>query len=137
VNSDGQLSQADRDAHARTRFDAADTDSNGQLSFAEASAMHEQRREMRSERREERGGARMERMGFGPMHGPGPMRGARLEAADTDDNGTVSQAEFTAHALTRFDAADADNNGTVTRDEMRDMRESHRGEGRGRGFRQG
>jgi Ca2+-binding EF-hand superfamily protein len=135
ANSDGQLTQADRGTFAREQFDAADTDKNGQLSFAEASAMHQQNREMRGDRREERG-ARMERMGMqrmGMERMRGPMRGAMLERADTDNDGAVSQAEFAAHALARFDQADADSNGTISADERRAMRGERMGQRSRRG----
>jgi Ca2+-binding EF-hand superfamily protein len=134
ANSDGALTPADRETFAREHFDAADTDNNGQLSFAEASAMHQQHREMRGDRREERG-ARMERMGMERMRGP--MGGQMIEGADADNNGTVSQAEFAAHALARFDRADADSNGTISADERRAMRGQMQGERRGHWSRQG
>lgn len=138
ANSDGVLTPADRPAgqpaFGREQFDAADADNNDQLSFAEASAMHQQHQAMRGERRADRG-ARMERMGMERMRGP--MRGQMLEGADADSNGTVSQAEFSAHALARFDRADADSNGTISAEEHRAMRGQMQGERRGHGSRRG
>ena len=127
ANSDGQLNAADREAALRARFDEADTDNNGQLSFAEASAAHAARAEHREDRRADRGG-RMGRMGMMRHGGPdGPGMGARmLERGDTDNNGSVSKAEFTAAALARFDRADANDDGTISAGEHR----GGRGEGR-------
>ena len=44
--------------------------------------------------------------------------------ADTNNDGAISQAEFTAGALKMFDAADADHNGTVTQAERQTAREA-------------
>lgn len=38
--------------------------------------------------------------------------------ADTDNDGTVDKAEFTAQAGKQFDEMDADHNGTLTKEEM-------------------
>lgn len=136
VNKDGQLNQADRDAQARLRFDATDTDGNGQLSFAEVTAEREKRRELgderraaRSERSEQRAEARSER-GMRSFAGRRGMRGGMdrgmggrmMERADTDNNGTITQAEFTSAALARFDSADANSDGTISADERRGQR---------------
>ena len=53
-----------------------------------------------------------------------------MERADTDGNGSISQAEFQAAALARFDKADANGDGTVTSEERRAAREAHRAERR-------
>jgi len=45
-------------------------------------------------------------------------------AADTNNDGAISQAEFTAGALTMFDAADADRDGTLTQAERQAAREA-------------
>lgn len=48
---------------------------------------------------------------------------AASPAADLDQNGEVSRAEFMAAADTRFAAADKDFNGELTREEMKSMRQ--------------
>jgi hypothetical protein len=53
------------------------------------------------------------------------MRGGRdggARAADTNNDGTVTQAEFASAALARFDRADANKDGTISGDERREMR---------------
>jgi len=125
VNQDGNLTAADRADALRPHFDAADTDGNGQLSFAEAGAMNEMRREKRHEQRAERSEERRENraehrprgMAMGRMGRQ--MGGQMLESADADGNGEISQAEFTSVALSRFDRADTDSDGTISRDERR------------------
>ena len=133
VNGDGQLDPADREARMRERFDETDTSGNGELSFAEVTAAREARKEMREERRAERGersGMRGERRGMRGHRGGGGRMGERMmERADTDNSGSVSQAEFNAAALARFDRADANGDGTITADERRAMR-GQRGERR-------
>lgn len=110
VNGDGKLDAADRAAKQQARFDRLDTDSNGQLSPAEFTA-----RPDRAERGEQ--GQRPRRRGH---HGGGMMHMARM--ADANGDGAISQAEFTAGALTMFDRADANRDGTVTPDERRAAR---------------
>ncbi len=115
VNSDGVLDPADRAAAQRKVFEGLDADGDGNVSFAEFSARREDRREHRAERR---GG-----------RGPGPgMRGGHgmARAADADNDGAISQAEFAGAALTRFDRVDADRDGTISADERRAMREQRR-----------
>ena len=50
--------------------------------------------------------------------------------ADTNNDGTVTAAEFKAAALARFDQADANHDGTLTPEErkaaMDKMRQSHK-----------
>ena len=128
ANGDGVLNDADREARARARFDRADANGDGMLTFAETQTMRENRQEMREERRAERGersGMRGHRMGR-----RGGMRGMMAERADADNDGTITQAEFTSAALTRFESADADSDGVVTADERRAQRREHRGQHR-------
>jgi Ca2+-binding EF-hand superfamily protein len=115
ANSDGVLNAADREAVRRKAFDSVDTDKDGTISFAEFEA----RRGDRNQTRAERGAASGER-GFGRRGGPRSPGMAR--AADADQDGTVTQAEFTTAALARFDRADADKDGTISLEERRDAR---------------
>lgn len=55
-------------------------------------------------------------------------RGGRM--GDTDNDGRVSQAEFTAAALARFDAVDANRDGTVSTEERQAARDARRAQGR-------
>ena len=55
-----------------------------------------------------------------------------MAQADADNDGAISQAEFTSYALTRFDSADANNDGTVTAEERREQRQENRGQRRNR-----
>lgn len=135
VNGDGQLTAADREARHRARFEAADTDKNGQLSFAEMTAAREARMATRGERRETRGERQAgngERMGMRGMRGMGRQH---IAGADANNDGAVSQGEFTAAVLARFDRADANSDGTISVEERRSMRGDRRGEGQG-GWRQ-
>ena len=150
VNSDGQLDSADREAKMRERFDETDASGNGEVSFAEYVAAREARSETREERRAARtaesgergergagrGGERGERGERGGRRGGGGMGERMMETADTDQNGAISEAEFTDAAMARFDNADANSDGTITRDERRAMRGGERG-GEGGGERGG
>jgi hypothetical protein len=130
LNKDGLLSDADREAARREAFDRADTDKDGSISFAEFEARRDDRREERAEGRgpgpdgSRFGDRGPDGPGFG---GPGP-RGDRglARAADTDKDGTVTQAEFTTAALARFDRADANSDGTISLEERREARQHMR-----------
>lgn len=132
VNSDGKIDTADREARQKARFDRIDADNNGAVSFAEFTAKRS-RPDGESAGRGERDGQRMGMRGGRGMRG-GHHMGLRGNA-EVNQDGAVTQAEFTAAALVRFDAADADSNGTVTaaerkaqRDTMRKQRREHRGD---------
>lgn len=137
ANGDGVLNDADREAKLAERFAKMDTDGDGVLSQAEFTAAHEAMRDKRAERREARaerrantmGGERMGRRG-GRHHGPGGP-GGMIKAADTNQDGQVTKAEFQTAALARFDKADADGDGTVTREERRAAWQAMRAEKRG------
>lgn len=134
ANDDGVISEADREARQRARFDRADADGDGAISFDEFTAIRENRAERRNERRGERaerrgrrGGERMAMRGHrrGGQGGPG-LAGLLRQNADSDGDGAINQAEFTAAALTRFERQDSDGDGTVTADERRSHREAMR-----------
>lgn len=133
ANKDGKLDQADREARRAAMFDRLDTDRNGQLSRAEFTA-----RPARAERgprpEGEKGFGRGGRHGHYGMRGGMMMRGpGGAFGADTDKDGAISQAEFTAAAMKRFDAADANKDGQVTKEEREAQRAQKRQKWQNRG----
>ncbi len=120
TNADGAISAEE--------FAAPGNPRRGRMGAGRAAADGEVRAEARAEARPEgqRGMRRMARQG----DRRGAMGNARavLGQADTDNDGTVSQGEFSAAMLARFDAADADANGIVSPEERRAARpEGRRG----------
>jgi hypothetical protein len=127
ANSDGKLDQTDRDARRAERrtkmFDKLDADGNGSISRDEFMAF-------------EREGKRGHRMGKhdGEGHGKHHRWGKRgghhgmkmMKMADTDNDGAISQAEFTAAAEQRFAAADTNGDGQLTKEERDAYREQMR-----------
>jgi len=94
ANGDGVLDREDRQDRRQAAFERLDADGNGALSLEEFSAKHEERAERR---------------------GPGRRGGARMgRAADTNRDGTITQAEFASAALARFDRVDVDKDGTIS-----------------------
>lgn len=130
ANSDGQIDEADKAERAKARFDRIDADSNGTIDRAEFAAMHERRGERgaRGEQRAENSQRGEHRRGGRRGGHRGGAMGGMVAQADANSDGTITQAEFTNAALTRFDAADANNDGTVTREERRAARPEGRPE---------
>jgi len=121
ANDDGQLNDADREARRKEAFDRVDADHSGGISYDEFAAMREQRAERRGDR-PDRDVARFERRrpgGPDGERGPGRRggRGGMIRAADTDQDGSVTQAEFADAALARFDRVDVNKDGTISADE--------------------
>lgn len=145
ANKDGKIDSADREARHAERFDAMDTDKNGQISRAEFTAAHaamgqrgmnddgppaggpgmmgdHQRgdghrmggRGMRGHHGGGRGGEDG-RMGGGM--GGGGMGRMMLTMADTNKDGAVTKAEFTAATTSHFDQVDTSHDGQITREE--------------------
>ena len=54
----------------------------------------------------------------------------RFSALDANNDGMISQDEFSAQALSRFTTIDADNNGELTRDEIKQARKAKKQERR-------
>jgi len=90
----------------------ADTNGDGKISRAEYTAMSEQR----FARMDKNGDGAITADEVGDMAGRGP--GGGVMAADTDHDGKVSHAEFTAMAAARFARMDANSDGDITADEM-------------------
>ncbi len=96
-NGDGQLTKAEMDAHRAARFSRIDTDGDGLLSQAELEASGAER----AERRARRIISHLDKDGDGKlseteMRAGGRGDGRLFERADTNNDGTVSKAEFDA-----------------------------------------
>lgn len=122
VNKDGKIDQADRAARRAAHFDRLDTDKNGQISREEFSARC-QRQDGASAADASEGGRHHRWSGRG-RGGHGGMIVGHM--ADADKDGAVTQAEFTAAALTGFDRLDANKDGQVTKKERQAARKAMR-----------
>lgn len=132
VNHDGKLDQADRAAKIAEHFDRMDTNHDGSLSRDEFVASHQNmgREGMGHEGMEP---GKMGGEGHGKMGRPGMgMMGGMMGAMDANHDRTITRAEFTAGALTRFDAADANHDGKLTKEERRAAMRAHMQERRGK-----
>lgn len=118
VNSDGKLDAADRDAMRGKMFDRLDADHNGAISRDEFAARQRgERGAMAGMDHGQAGADGATRMGGHGKRGHGGKGGHMQmmgKMADTNNDGAVTQAEFSAAALKHFDTADADHNGTLT-----------------------
>jgi len=127
VNLDGQIDASDRaeaqGERLRVRFDTADANGDGALAFEEFT-------ELRSELAENRRGRRGEEMGGRHGHRRGGIAPLGLAGtpADTNGDGTITQAEFSAATLGHFDRADANDDGVMTREEGMALRQAIRSE---------
>lgn len=106
ANKDGVLNESDKSARKANRFADMDTNSDGQISKAEMEAAHAARMEKRGDKMGGRGGKRMENMTDAQkaewQAKKAERQAGHFTAMDTDKNGSLSEAEFTAgHAMMR------------------------------------
>lgn len=106
-NGDGKVSKEEAPERMRGHFDEIDTNKDGQIEEQELQAMRQQR--------------------GGPDRPEGTQadgrRGAMmLKHLDANNDGKVSQAEFTSKIPQWFARADANGDGVVTRDELQAKR---------------
>lgn len=134
TDKDGKISLDEFKVQASTTFKAFDADNNGEISKDEVKAQRAAFREARKAWREaEAGDAKtkardaMRAAGPGMLHGAGRM----FERADTDKNGTLSEAEAVAAAETMFNRRDTNSDGFIETAEFKPM------DGRGHGKRAG
>ncbi len=96
ADSDGKVTEAELAAHRAAMFTAADTNSDGMLSADELSAQHMARMAETMADRSARMIERMDNNGDGSLSademGEGPMED-HFARIDTDNDGTISQAE--------------------------------------------
>jgi Ca2+-binding EF-hand superfamily protein len=106
ADGNGSVSIAEFRQHAAAMFQKFDPDGDGRVTVAELRARHE--------------AMMSHRPGGPPPEGErrGPPRPPRLEQADSDGNGVVTLAEFTAMVEKHFSAADANGDGSVTPEEF-------------------
>lgn len=127
ANKDGKLDKADRQLARQQmrehKFAKLDANSDGSISKAEFTA----ERGPRAEKAEGQRGPGKFKRGHRGHHGFGGARGGMMmmKAADTNNDGALSQAEFVAAALKRFDAQDANKDGKVTAEERQAARAAH------------
>jgi hypothetical protein len=141
VNKDGKIDKTDREAR-RTEmrgkmFDRLDADNNGSISKTEFMAdrggdgdacrgMHKMGKDGDGKRGPGMAGAGKGMRHAGKGHHGGMMMMAKM--ADTDNDGAISQAEFTAAAMKHFDMMDANKDGQVTKEERQASREKMKAE---------
>lgn len=122
ANKDGRIDESDRTLRQTQRrdemFARLDTDGNGAISKAEFNAMSA----MHGKRGDHGGDAEGKGHRMGKRGGPGKM----MDMADANKDGAITQAEFTAGALTRFEQMDTDNDGQVTAAEQKAARDAMR-----------
>lgn len=116
ANGDSKISLQEMQAQAEKRFQAADSNHDGQLSQSERS----QRQGCRGHHRQQGKQGQAQHQGF-----KGP---------DTDGNGALSQAESQAAVQKRFERLDTNHDGVISQDEIqarRSQRHQMRGQMRG------
>lgn len=133
VNLDGKIDAGDHAVPQRARFDAADTDGNGSIGYAEFAALRPGAAFAptdgpRAEGGWHEGGRHEGRRGdHGPRGGMGAVGLLPLvTSADGNRDGAVSQAEFSKAIMARFDRADANKDGIMTREEEFALRQAIR-----------
>ncbi|MCB2077600.1 MAG: EF-hand domain-containing protein [Novosphingobium sp.] len=124
VNNDGKLDQTDRAARKAERrtmmFERMDADNSGQISRDEFMNAHQDGKHMGRHDRD--GDGKHERRGHKRGHGEGMM----MKMADTNNDGSISKAEFTTAAMSRFAKMDGNSDGKVTQEERQAARDAMR-----------
>lgn len=131
ANADGNITRAEADASLAARFAGIDANSDGFVSQDEMKAHHEAKRaEMKAnwEARKAERAAEGKPAREGKMkRDKDPAKAAEWQAKkaekaaehwaamDTDGDGQLSAAEFTAEHIKFFDKMDADNDGTINK----------------------
>lgn len=151
TNADGNITRAEAEASIAARFAEIDANSDGFVTQDEMKTHHEAKRaEMKAkwEAKKAEGEAAGKPAREGRMNrDKDPAKAAewqakraeksaeRWAAMDSDGDGRLSLAEFTAEHIKFFDKMDADNNGTITKAEIdaaKSNMKERRGEWRGK-----
>lgn len=127
ANKDGKLDQSDREAMLGNKFTMLDTDKNGSISRQEFMAGHKGMHGRGEPGMMGRGGHGMD--GHHGRHGGhhGGMM-MKMKMADANNDGSVSQAEFTAAANKRFETADSNKDGKISKEERDAARQKMKAE---------
>lgn len=151
ANADGNITRAEADAAVAARFAGIDANSDGFVTQDEMKAHHET---MRAEMKANWEARKADRPAEGEAPREGKMKrdkdpakvadrqakrtemaAERWAAMDTDGDGRLSAAEFTAEHIKFFDKLDADSDGTITKAELdaaKANKKERRGEWRGK-----
>lgn len=116
ANNDGQITMEEVKARDTAHFAEVDTNNDGFITTDEMSAFHEKKRE---EMRKMMEAKRHQKM---------------LETLDTDEDGKISAAEFSARPHKGFSMADKNGDGVVDAEEIeavKDRKGHHKGKGYG------
>ncbi|MFN3608137.1 MAG: EF-hand domain-containing protein [Hyphomonas sp.] len=151
TNADGNITRAEAEASIAARFAEIDANSDGFVTQDEMKTHHEAKRaEMKAkwEAKKAEGEVAGKPAREGRMNrDKDPAKAAewqakraeksaeRWAAMDSDGDGRLSLAEFTAEHIKFFDKMDADNNGTITKAEIdaaKSNMKERRGEWRGK-----
>lgn len=114
-NRDGAITAQEHAAHAKTMFDKLDANHDGKITAAEFAAGHQT---MTKEVRVIHRGPGMPAMGMDAGMGHGMSSADRIKKMDRDGDGKVSAAEHAVGAQAMFNAADTNKDGNLSQAEM-------------------
>lgn len=132
ANKDGKVSLDEFKTNASATFKTFDADSNGQVTKdeikARRDAFKDARKAVRNASEADKGTAREALQAAGPFMLPGA--GKMFDRADTDKNGTLSEAEVLASAEKIFERHDSNKDGAIDTADARPMKgKGHHGKG--------
>ncbi|ACT58973.1 EF-hand domain-containing protein [Hirschia baltica] len=151
TDGNGELSDTEKAAIKKMRFDAADADKSGGVTLEELTAYNQSRMDQRKEEMAARHFSRIDKDGDGvasleefdngmrkmskhkgkskgqwSQKGQKQMRAEMIEKFDADGDGKLSDAEKDAAKRAKFEAIDANSDGKLTSEEITSFHEAER-----------
>lgn len=117
ANGDGNVTRAEIEQATAAQFKAIDANGDQRVTKEEMQAHHEKMRAQWAEKRKQAGKPERPQGEHAGRH-HGGKRSDRFARLDTNKDGVLTQAEFSARATKRLERLDANKDGTISKEEV-------------------